>query len=421
VLKKATNEGQHRSRDKGLHLRGNSRPPPRTAKSSPGGVLMDTTSMLSSSFQIKGLSFSNRITMAPLYLGYAGADGAVSDLMLDHYREMAGSGVALIVIEHTAAHASGLGSPFMLRADDDRYIPGLSRLAEAIKAQGTLAFLQINHTGRYAFGPDRLAPSPFPTGEVIAKEMSVAQIQEIAQGYAAAALRAKQAGFDGVELHGGMGYLLVQFLSPRTNHRKDAYGGTLENRMRFPLDVVEGVVSAVGDSFPVGYRFLAEEEHLDGLHPDETTVYAKELVRRGLAYLSVVAGTYDSYALPEYAEKRKQDGYMTHWAALIKREVPSMPVITAGRIQTPEFAEQILHKGQADLIALARVLLADPLWPKKALGVIAEPIVTCEPNCSLCQRRTARGKPAYCSQWNREKKEAFAFKVGEHVGEMEDL
>jgi 2,4-dienoyl-CoA reductase (NADPH2) len=382
---------------------------------------METPSMLASSFTIKGLSLSNRITMAPLYLGYAGADGAVTDLILDHYKEMAASGAALIVVEHTAAHASGLGSPFMLRADDDRYIPGLSRLADVIKSQGALAFLQINHTGRYAFTPDRLAPSPFPTGEVIPKEMSLDQLQEIAQAYAAAALRAKQAGFDGVELHGGMGYLLVQFLSPRTNQRTDSYGGNLENRMRFPLDVVDRVISAVGDSFPIGYRFLAEEEHPDGLHPDETTVYAAELVKRDVAYLSVVSGTYDSYALPEYVEKRKQEGYMTHWAALIKQATPNIPVVTAGRIQSPEFAEGILNKGKADLIGLARVLLADPLWPKKALGLISEPIVSCEPNCSLCQMRIYRGKPASCSQWNKEKKEAFANKVGEHVGEMENF
>ena len=142
-----------------------------------------------------------------------------------------------------------------------------------------------------------------------------------------------------------MGYLLAQFLSPRTNRRSDEFGGSLENRMRFPLDVVERVVSAVGDGFPVGYRFMAEEEHPDGLHPQETTVYAKELERRGVAYLSVVAGTYDSYAIPEYADRRKQEGYMTQWAACIKQAVPNTPVITAGRIQSPEFAEKILKSG----------------------------------------------------------------------------
>lgn len=382
---------------------------------------MDTLSVLFSSFQLARLRVSNRITMAPLYLGYAGPGGTVSNLMLDHYGEMAGSGAGLIVVEHTAVHPTGLGSPFMLRADDDRYILGLTRLASVIKAQGALAFLQINHTGRYAFGPDRLAPSPVPTGDVIPKEMSLVQIDEIAQGYAAAALRAKQAGFDGVELHGGMGYLLVQFLSPRTNQRRDDYGGRLENRMRFPLDVVERVLSAVGDSFPVGYRFMAEEEHPDGLHPDETTVYARELARRGVAYLSVVAGTYDSYALPEYAEKRMQEGYMTKWAAIVKQAVPQTPVITAGRIQSPAFAERILSERQADLIGLARVLLADPLWPQKALGAIPGPIVSCEPTCSLCQRRLARGKPAYCSQWTKEKRDAFLVKIGEHKDEVEDL
>lgn len=377
--------------------------------------------MLSSRFQIAHLSVSNRITMTPLYLGYAGPDGTVSDLTIDHYREMAASGAGLIVVEHTAVHPSGLGSPFMLRADDDRYIPGLSRLTSVIKEQGALAFLQINHTGRYAFGSDRLAPSPFPTGDVIPKAMSLSQVNEIAEGYAAAALRVKQAGFDGVELHGGMGYLLAQFLSPRTNQRTDDYGGDLEHRMRFPLDVVERVRSTVGDSFPIGYRFMAEEEQPDGLHPDEATVYAGELARRGVAYLSVVAGTYDSYAIPEYAEKRKQEGYMTQWAAIIKQAVPEIPVITAGRIQSPAFAEQVLKEGTADLIGLARVLLADPLWPKKALGVLSGPIVSCEPNCSLCQRRTARGKPAYCSQWTKEKRDAFRVKVGEQPGEMEDF
>ncbi len=382
---------------------------------------MDTPSMLSSSFRSKTLSVPNRITMAPLYLGYAGADGTVSDLMLDHYREMGASGAGLIVVEHTAVHVSGLGSPFMLRADEDRFIPGLSRLAETIKAQGAIAFLQINHTGRFAFAPDRLAPSPFQTRDVIPKEMSPDQIREIAQAYAAAALRVKKAGFDGVELHGGMGYLLAQFVSPRTNQRTDAYGGSLENRMRFPLEVLEGLFSAVGESFPVGYRFMAEEEHPDGLHPEESTVYARELAERGVAYLSVVSGTYDSYALPEYAEKRKHEGYMTQWSTMIKQAAPNIPVITAGRIQSPEFAERILNEGKADLIGLARVLLADPLWPKKALGLSSDPIVPCEPNCSLCQRRIGRGKPACCSQWDQERKEAFAAKVGEHSGEMADL
>lgn len=377
------------------------------------------TSMLFSGFQMSGLYLRNRITMTPMYLGYASPDGTVNQLLLDHYSEMAASGAAMIVVEHTAVHSTGLGSPFMLRVDDDRYIPGLSRLAEAIKKERALAFLQINHTGRYAFGKERLAPSSFPTGEVIPKEMTLTEIDSVAEAFGTAARRVKEAGFDGVEIHGGMGYLLVQFLSPRTNHRTDHYGGNLDNRMRFPLRVVDSVFEAVGKDFPVGYRFMADEEDPAGLHPDESTVYARELQKRVLSYLSVVSGTHDAYRSPGFMEKMRTDAYMAQWAAIIKQAVPDMPIITAGRIQSPEIAEKLLTENVADLIGLARVLWADPLWPKKAAGLAPEPIVRCEPMCSLCHKRLSKGKPAYCSQWTKIRRQEFLAKLGEQVEESE--
>jgi len=381
---------------------------------------MTELSTLFSPFQIKDLSLKNRIIMAPMYLGYAGADGTVSPLILDHYREMAASGAGLIVVENAAVDASGLGSPFTLRVDHDRYIEGLAQLARTIHGEGALAFLQINHAGRYAYTPERLAPSPFKTEEVTPREMTGDDITRTIAAYAAGAERVKAAGFDGVEIHGGTGYLIVQFLSPRTNLRSDNYGGSIENRMRFPLEVVDAVFSAVGKNYPVGYRFLADEGLADGLHLEETSLLAKELGARDIAYISVMAWSYDSFFLPEYLEKDKQEAYMADFARAVKKTVPNTPVITAGRIQSPALADKILKQGDADLIGLARVLLADPLWPKKAETLIGEPIVRCEPACSLCMKRAVSGKPAFCSQWTKARRENFLNRLGETLHEAEE-
>jgi len=375
---------------------------------------MHADSIIFTPFHIQGLTLKNRITMAPLYLGYANTDGTISPLTLDHYAEMAGSGAALVVVEHTMVHPSGIATPISLRVDDDRFVPGLSELARVIRDKGAVGFLQINHCGRYAYAsPEKWTPSPISAGEAMTREMTREQIDEAVRSYAAAARRVREAGFDGVEIHGGMAYLIVQFLSPRTNQRTDLYGGSLENRMRFPLEVFDAVKAAVGDDFPVGYRFSADEEVPGGLHPGETSVLARELEKRGVAYLSVMAGSYDAYGLEEYREKEKREAHMVHYAGEIKRAAPKTPIITAGRIKTPETAERILREGAADLIGLARVLLADPLWPRKAAGEITGPIVECDPNCSFCMKRTGSVKPAFCARWDKGRRQAFLERVGE--------
>ena len=353
---------------------------------------MTKYSLLFEPFTLNGLTLKNRITMAPLFLGYAEADGSVNRLVLDHYREMASSGVSMVVVENAAIHETGLGSPFVIRVDDDQFLPGLTQLARVIKQSGAVAILQINHAGRYAYTPERMAPSGFITGGVTPTAMSRADLENMVTAYASAARRVKEAGFDGVEIHGGTGYLLVQFLSPRTNQRTDDFGGSLENRMRFPIQVLEAVRKAVGPEYPVGYRFLADELLPDGLKLEETVLIAREFAKLGPAYLSVMAGTYDSFFLPEVSEAEKSEAYMVSYAAKIKEACPDMPVITAGRIQQPGTAEDILKRGEADLIGLARVLLADPLWPQKAAGILEQPIIGCEPNCSLCTKRVMSPK-----------------------------
>jgi 2,4-dienoyl-CoA reductase (NADPH2) len=327
-------------------------------------------------------------------------------LILEHYREMAASGAALIVVENAAVDPRGLGSPFTLRIDDDRFLPGMKELAAAIKGEGALAALQINHAGRFSWLPEVLAPSAVPVGEKTPRPLTAEEIRELIRQFSAAARRAQQAGFDLVELHGGTGYLLAQFLSPRTNRREDAYGGSLDNRLRFPLEVIAAVRRAVGPDFPVGYRFLADEWLPDGLQLVEARLIAGRLAEAGLAYLSVMGGTYESFFLPERVAQEHRQGFMADLAAAVKSGV-TIPVIAAGRIQEPGFAEALITAGKTDLIGLARVLLADPLWPIKAEAGRAAEIVSCEPTCSLCFKRVMKGQPVVCSQWPKEKRVRF--------------
>jgi 2,4-dienoyl-CoA reductase (NADPH2) len=205
-----------------------------------------------------------------------------------------------------------------------------------------------------------------------------------------------------LELHGGTGYLLAQFLSPRTNRRQDDYGGSLANRQRFPLEVTAAVQAAVG-AFPIGYRFLADEWLPDGLKLAESLVFARSLAAAGIAYISVMGGTYESFFLPHVVERSKQDGYMVDLAAAVRREV-SVPVVAAGRIATGELAERILRDGDADMIGLARVLWADPDWVRKVSAGRERDILHCDPDCGdACIQMVIKKKPAFCTRWPPQK------------------
>jgi 2,4-dienoyl-CoA reductase (NADPH2) len=353
-------------------------------------------------YTVGKVELRNRLTMAPLYLGYAGEGGMVSKLVLQHYRLMARSGVGLVVVENaTIDYGKGRGSPRTLRADADDCLEGLAELAAAIQAEGALASLQINHAGRFAAVDQPLAPSSVETFGRVPRALSMEETGRIVAEFAEAASRVKQAGFDMVELHGGTGYLLAQFVSPRTNRRKDDYGGPLEHRQRFALEVVAAVKEAVGD-FPVGYRFLADEWLPDGLHPDESCRFAGTLAGAGVAYLSVTGGTYESFFLPHAIERSKRAGYMVDLAAAVKKAV-GVPVIAAGRIATGDLAQRVIAEGSADLVGLARVLWADPDWPHKVREGRENEIVHCDPECDTCTQLVMKGKPAFCVRWPHEK------------------
>lgn len=358
---------------------------------------------LFSPIEVGGVLLKNRITMAPLYLGYAGEGGTITPLLLAHYQMMARGGAAMIMVENaTVDHPSGSGSNRTIRADSDKNLAGLSDLAGAIKNQGAVAGLQINHAGRFAGVKNPVAPSGVDAFGRTPRPLEPGEIDHIRNQFAAAAGRAKSAGFDMVELHGGTGYLLAQFVSPRTNKREDAYGGPLENRMKFPLDVVAAVKAEVGD-FPVGYRFLADEFLDDGFKLEESTRFAAALADAGVAYLSVMGGTYESFMLPDVIQRSKKEGYMADLAAAVKKHV-AVPVIAAGRISSGKVAQGIIGAGKADLVGLARVLWADPEWPEKIRQGRENDITLCDPACDdICMQLVMKGKPAFCPQWQPQK------------------
>jgi 2,4-dienoyl-CoA reductase (NADPH2) len=366
---------------------------------------------LFSEFTLADLTLKNRLTMAPLYLGYAGEGGTVSAMLLEHYRLMASSGVAMVVVENaTVDHPTGSGSNRTLRADIDDNLDGLRQLSSTIKQEGALACLQINHAGRFAHAAQEpLAPSAVETFGRMPKALESGEIDNIFDKYVDAAARAKAAGFDMVELHGGTGYLLAQFLSPRINQRTDKYGGSLHNRQRFALEVLRRIQEVV-DPYPVGYRFLADEWLPDGLRLDESRQFAFSLAQAGIAYISVMGGTYESFSLPEIVEKSKQVGYMLDLAAEIRAEV-DVPIIAAGRLASGPFADQAISEGKTDLIGLARGLWADPQWPQKVHGGRDADIIHCSPDCDdACMQMVMKGLPAFCVAWPAEKMKAWKAK-----------
>ncbi len=361
------------------------------------------TDPLFTPIELGGISLKNRLTMAPLYLGYAGAGGTVSPLLLEHYKMMADSGVGLVVVENaTVDHPTGSGSDRTIRADTDSNADGLAKLAETIHDGGARACLQINHAGRFAgAAPEPVAPSAVETFGRTPHALTESEIDAIMDRFADAARRVKAAGFDMVELHGGTGYLLAQFVSPRTNRRTDRFGGTLENRARVPLEVLSRVRSAVGD-FPIGYRFLADEWLPDGLTLDESVPFARMLADAGVTYLSVMGGTYESFFLPEIVTRSKTPGYMTDLAAAVRAAV-DVPVIAAGRIDTGDLAAYVIKGGKADLIGLARPLWTDPEWPMKVREGREAEIIHCDPECDTCMQMVIKGRPAFCVRWPHEK------------------
>lgn len=329
--------------------------------------------------RIGDLETRNRIVMPPMASNLGDGQGYVTQRLIDYYEERARGGAGLIIVEGCCIHyPQGKGPARQMSIDDDRYIDGLSRLAAAIKQHGACVAVQLQHSGRDSktkfTGMQPVAPSPIatPWGDT-PRELSLAEIAQVVRKFAAAAHRARQAGFDAVELNSGHGYLLAQFLSPAGNKRRDAYGGSLQNRARLLLEAISAIRAAVGPGYAVWCRLNAQEFGLrDGLTLEDTQQVARWAQQAGVQAIHVSAYGYGSYGIVNLPSI---PGALLPLAQAIKSQV-SVPVIAVGRLK-PEVAERALEQGQADFVAVGRGLLADPHLPQKAASGHLEDATPC--------------------------------------------
>jgi 2,4-dienoyl-CoA reductase-like NADH-dependent reductase (Old Yellow Enzyme family)/thioredoxin reductase len=344
-------------------------------------------------FQIKNLTLKNRIVLPPLASFLIEKGGGITDRAVEHYRRRAGGGPAMVIMEACAVSPEGVVSENQARIDSDRLLKGLSRIAEAIRAEGAVPAIQIHHAGRQTSAKVikrlPLAPSPLPCpairGDVA--PLTVEQIQELVNKFADAAVRSREAGFELLEIHGAHGYLINQFLSRYSNIREDAYGGDVAGRTRFALDIIAEIRNRLGSSFPISFKISAQEFVPDGLTVEESIDILKLLVTAGIDAVQVSAGndsTPEWICQPMFMQK----ACLVESAAAIKKAL-KIPVMAVGRINDPWTADNIIAKGMADLVCIGRGLMADPEMPIKAQEGRFDEIRTCIA-CNTCMQSIYR-------------------------------
>lgn len=335
------------------------------------------TSYLFSNIQIGTLQLENRIVIPPM-CQYSAANGQATEWHLMHYGNLSLSGAGLLIVEATAIEPEGRISYADLGLWDDKCAATVEKVISFIRLHSNVPlFIQLSHAGRKAstnlpWKPDTfLAPSsangwqtvapsavPLSEGGVTPKELTTKELESIIEKFATAAERAVSIGFNGIEIHAAHGYLLHQFLSPVSNKRTDSYGGSLENRIRLTLEVIDAIKAKVPEGFPLGIRISATDWIKDGWDLEQSVVLSKELEKRGVAYIHVSGGGLDGglQKLPEL-----HAGYQLPFAEAIKKEVKT-PIIGVGLITTAQEAENAIATSKADMIAVGRGMLYDPRW-----------------------------------------------------------
>jgi 2,4-dienoyl-CoA reductase-like NADH-dependent reductase (Old Yellow Enzyme family)/thioredoxin reductase len=330
------------------------------------------------------IDLKNRIIMPPM-IDRLAVDGMAGDRVKDFYAARARGGVALIVLTPGIVDIS-MASPIQLGIYEERFIPSLRELTDLVHSEGALMGIQLMHLGRQGGeikGYEPVAPSPVPLSpnDEAPRELTTGEVEGLVEKFAEAARRARDAGFDMVELHACHGYLLSGFLSPHTNRRRDRYGGGVEGRAQFVVEIVRLIKERVGRDFPVSCRINGSDYISGGVTPDMARETALLLERAGADLIGVSGGAYGSYPVivPPYDQPR---GCNADLAGAVKQAV-KVPVAVAGRLDDPLIADGVLLAGKADLIAVARGLLADPDLPNKALAGDFRQIRRCIA-CNVC-------------------------------------
>lgn len=352
----------------------------------------------------------NRLALAPMStnLGDHPGNNYVNERHLYYYGTRAKNEIGIIIPEGMHVHAGGFAERKSLGVSDDTCIPGLAKLADEVHKYDSLILCQIALGGK-AGGEIQLGNTPpavysscaMPHRRLglVPKQMSIADIENAVELYAQCAYRVKQAGFDGIEVHGGHGYMLMQFISPFYNQRFDEYGGSFKNRIRFPLEIVKRAREYTGDDFIISYRMSAEEYFPKGFTIEEGVAFAKELEQNGIDAIHVTVGSNET---PDdqrrsIATMYTPEGYMLPAATKIKEAV-SVPVMTAGKLGNPELAKKAVEDGLIDIVALGRPLFADPEWAVKVHEGRDEEVVRCITCNAACIEYINSFKTVCCMQ-----------------------
>ena len=336
----------------------------------------------------------NRVLMGSMHTGLEEEKGGF-DKLAAFYEERAKGGVGLIVTGGISPNMRGRLAPFGSEMSKPWHVAKHRKVTERVHQHGAKICMQILHAGRYSYHPFSLAPSAIkaPINPFKPKAMSDGQIKTTIRHYARAARLAQKAGYDGVEIMGSEGYLINQFLCPRTNQRTDDWGGSFENRMRFALDIVNAVRAKVGANFIIVFRLSMLDLVEDGHTLDEVLQLGKALEKAGVSIINTGIGWHEA-RVPTIVTSVPRAAFS--WITERVRRELTVPVVAVNRINTPEIAESILSSGQADMVSMARPLLADPEFVNKAQRQQADKINTCIACNQACLDHVFENKRASC-------------------------
>jgi len=316
---------------------------------------------------IKHLDLPNRFIRSATWEGLASTDGAVTPALFEAMVELAKGGVGLIITGHSYVRTDGQAGPNQLGAYSDSLIPGLKEMTEAVHSAGGRIIMQLAHAGRFASeqltGQTALAVSlAKDLSNTSVREMTIEDIQELAEAYAEAAERTKVAGFDGIQIHSAHGYLLSQFLSPAFNKRQDEYGGSIYNRSRIHLDIIQAIRRTVGHDYPILVKLNCQDFIENGLSLDDSLQVAHRLANAGVDAIELSGGVIKTGRLEPSRtgiNSLEREAYFRNEARVFKREI-HIPLILVGGIRSYELAEELVENGETDYISLSRPFIMEP-------------------------------------------------------------
>jgi 2,4-dienoyl-CoA reductase-like NADH-dependent reductase (Old Yellow Enzyme family)/thioredoxin reductase len=358
---------------------------------------------LLSPITINGMTLRNRTVMPPIGSNFATVSAEVSEEMIKYYELRAKGGTGLIIVENACVdYPMGTNGTKQCRIDDNQFIPGFYTLVERLHAYGAKVSIQLNHAGASAYAlrlngeqPVSASNIPSKTGGAIPRPLTVEEMKVIAKKYGEAAERAQLAGFDSVDIHAGHSYLLNQFLSPLFNDRKDEFGGSAENRSRFPRMVIDAVRTAVGPRFPISMRISADDM-IKGGNTLEDSLELLEYLQEKIDFINVSVAQNDNLYL-QHDKMSLPEGWRSYMAKAVKEKF-NKPVIASGNFRSPKVCEDTIANGEADLIAMGRGLIAEPYWANKvAKGEehLLRRCISCNIGCA--DHRLAKSQPIRCT------------------------